>query len=918
MERQDLVPQIISKLEQKFGMKLSKDGRSLRAGVCPDCSKKTLWTWAHSPGQIQCDRTNKCGFVDTSKSLFPEVFVVLTEKYPPTEKQPNATADKYLSLIRGFNISQIKGWYEQGKFWCNGADKGTATVRFYLTTEKSGDKSVMWERFIEDVNITKEGSTETRNKNFKGAFKGMWWKPTDLRIKKDDEIWFCEGILDAIALNLNGIKAVAIMSSGTFPSDAIKPYLNKGITWVLALDNDVTGRKCLQKHAQRLRDMGEKVSAAISAEGEEKADWNDLHKAKKLSTTDIQHYRYLGDLELAPSYKIKAQLMWFNQTLGYFLFDYKYRTYRFNMDKASYDKHYKAYWTAVLGVDNPDMLTDQFLKEEIAKRSDDENKEAKEQAFGQACKITEIATFDMRFLYFQQPDNDEDGQYFFRFRFSNQLPDQQLAFAGKTLSAAGDFKKSAMHKAPGALFTGSGKDMDKLYRAWISYKPKVVTTLDFIGYDKATKTYVMNEYAVEQGTLLKVNAESFFQLKKSGIKTTVDIKQTLNTDFNADWLADFSTAFGIKGYVALVWWFGSFFAEQVRDDYRSYPYLELVGPANSGKSDLVDFLWNLLGKHGESFNPVTSTLAGRTRKMAEVSNMPVVFNETDNEDIAADKHAKKFNWDEHKDLFDGEFGRVTGIKSQDNSTKKPKFKGALMAIQNPRIIASEAMISRFCHVWFDTSHHTAAGKLASDRLNMLPIKVLSGFYLHAVQQSSRVLKHFARQLKKHMAELQKNPNIKMQRIVENHAKMMAFADCLKGVLPQISEDTLNQVKAELLTMATKCQSTLNEDHEIVRRFWSQFEYINTKAKENGDPYAQPIEFLLNHNVQKDKLISINIEHFHSLCRDNGLPMIDPKELRQQLKTSRKPKYLRNEVVTSRLQNRSVRCWTFENTIGKNV
>ena len=188
-----------------------------------------------------------------------------------------------------------------------------------------------------------------------------------------------------------------------------------------------------------------------------------------------------------------------------------------------------------------------------------------------------------------------------------------------------------MHKTPSALFTGSTKDLDYMYQKWMGRIPKIVKTLDYVGYDRETGAYVYLDYAVESGKLLNLNKESFFQLKKSGIKTMVDIKQKLNTQTRADWLTDYQTAFGIKGMAALSWWIGCLFVEQIRQRHRSYPFFEVVGEAGSGKSDMVDFLWKLLGREGESFNPNSSTLAGRTRKMAEVSNLPVVFNEIDNE-----------------------------------------------------------------------------------------------------------------------------------------------------------------------------------------------------------------------------------------------------------------------------------------------
>ena len=879
--------QIISRL-QAPPYNCKPRGEHLREGVCPSCGKKTLWTWLASPGMVQCNRTNNCNFAESSKELFPELFENLNKKYPATPENKNQTADAYLAMIRGFDISKIQGWYEQGKYWHPHADKGTATVRFYLDDEKT----VMWERLIDDVTITDDsGDKQSRNKNFKGAFKGLWWQPPGMVIKSGDHIYLCEGILDAIALNLNGYKACAIMSSGTFPSEAIKPHLGKDVKWILALDNDATGRRCLHKHAEKLRDMKETVSAIISSETEEKADWNDLHKLRQLTEENRHQYHYLGRLELTKSYVQKAMVMWeHNPRKTFFVYYFGSSTYSFKIDASEYEKA-------------------------VAKEHDEDPLKAESRAFAHASKIKEIATFKMDFLYFQQPENGEDGQYFFRFNFANHAPEVQLPFSGKTFGAAGDFKKSAMQKAPGAQFTGSNADLDYLYKHWMGKIPKIVTTLDYVGYDRATGAYVFPDFAVQGGKILQVNKESFFQLKQGGIKTTVDIKQKLTTKPPLDWITDYQTAFGIRGLVVLSWWFGCLFVEQIRQQHRSYPFLEVVGEAGSGKSDMVDFLWKLLGREGESFNPNSSTLAGRTRKMAEVSNLPVVFNETDNEQLAENNHQKKFNWDEQKDLFDGEFGRVTGVKSQDNSTKKPTFKSGLMIVQNVPVIASEAIMTRIMHLTFDRSHHSREGKYSSDRLNMLAVEDVSGFLLHSISKAEAVLSQFNQSFKQHRIDLQQTNGIKLQRIVENHAKIMAFADCLKLIAP-ISDTAIKGIHTTLKDMAIERQSSLNEDHAIVQQFWAMFDYLNSRpVPSSADDDIPPVtsqQHLLNHSNNPEQEICVNLEHFRARCAEMKLETIDSKDLRRWLVTSRKRQYLGNEVIRSRLEGRTVRVWRFKN------
>lgn len=294
--------------------------------------------------------------------------------------------------------------------------------------------------------------------------------------------------------------------------------------------------------------------------------------------------------------------------------------------------------------------------------------------------------------------------------------------------------------------------------------------------------------------------------------------------------------------------------------------------------------------------------------MAEVSNLPVVFNETDNENDDKNSHVKRFNWDEQKDLFEGEFGRVTGIKSQDNSTKKPAFKAGLMIVQNIPVQASEAILTRITHLNFDTSHHSPQGYEAAGRLNRMPISEVNGFILNAVQYADQIMKAFKESFARHQKRLTSNPDIKLNRIVDNHAKVMAFTDCLAVLYPGITEHDVASVHTMLETMATQRQQALNEDSQVVQQFWAQFDYLDTKPGSGG--YAVNIEHQMNHSKNPDQQIAVNLEHFHSQCKVHNLPFMEPKELRRQLTTSKKRQYIENSTVRSRIEERTVRCWIF--------
>ena len=468
--------------------------------------------------------------------------------------------------------------------------------------------------------------------------------------------------------------------------------------------------------------------------------------------------------------------------------------------------------------------------------------------------------------------------------------------------------------AAGAVFTGSGQQLDKIMKDQL-YGLKTVETIDYVGYSKEHGAYVFGDIAVRNGVVSQVNKEDFFEFGKLRLKTLQkSIAMHIQRDakqYRSDWLPMLWLCFGAKGIVALAFWFGSLFAEQIRAQYKSYPFLEVTGEAGAGKTTLLTFLWKLLGREHEGFDPSKSTRAGRQRAMGQVSNMPVVLIEGDrNEPDKA--HAKGFDWDELKDFFGGGTLGTKGMKTSGNETYEPPFRGAIAISQNADVSASEAILTRIIKSHFARPEVTSESRAAADNLNLIPVEQLSHFLLMAVRAEAQIMAKFAERVLVHEQHLRKLKEIRVERIIKNHSQIMALVDCLCLICP-LDENQRITTHQALTVMALERQSAISADHPLVAEFWEVYEYLESL----GDGPQ------VNHSTDP-KLIAINLNEFAELASIHRQNLADLKTLRSLLTESRSRKLLETNKSTysavrasqstgNALFNKplTVRCWVFK-------
>lgn len=92
---EDVIPALEHDRELSF---LPKDANAkyFNKGVCPGCGERTLYISKEKPFQLKCNRLNECQFEEKTRDRYRDLFENLSERFPSTPQNPNATADAYL------------------------------------------------------------------------------------------------------------------------------------------------------------------------------------------------------------------------------------------------------------------------------------------------------------------------------------------------------------------------------------------------------------------------------------------------------------------------------------------------------------------------------------------------------------------------------------------------------------------------------------------------------------------------------------------------------------------------------------------------------------------------------------------------------------------------------------------------------
>ncbi|MBN2606732.1 MAG: toprim domain-containing protein [Thiotrichales bacterium] len=878
--------QVINRLKADYSFKES--GKHLIQGRCPECGKRELHTHVEKPYAVVCNRLNKCGYEETIQSLYPDLYEDYTKKYPATDKDPNLTAKKYLNDVRGFDVAKLNGWFEQGMIHDAEHNVTTATVKFWLDKENG----VSWERLIDHARHF------GKKARFLGKLSGNYWMPPTIKhIDPERPLYLVEGIFDCIALWFCGVQAASIMTTNNWPKKLIE-RLDKNQTIVWALDNNKAGITWGKKYRKQSQDLGFDSFLAIPTHPK---DWNDLYILKDPDTMfDVMDQAIWNGEIHAASTAGEAAALYVAQTRKPYRIIQKGNAYwEAKYDRSKLEKD-------VGDKDDPEMLNGFFKRDTLDLIRDD----IFLNQIKSAIRLEKLSNCVAKFEY-QQVDqyNDQDRLNYFEISYENGSPKSTISIPGTALAYAGSFNQALLRNTPGARFTGGKAHIEYLHENIWFYKPaKEVKTLNFCGYDHKSGAYVFNETAFLRGKRHEINQQGFFDLKDVAIKSVNrDVRLKISSRFDAvKFMHHFQGAYGERGLIVFSWWVGSLFAEQLRDHFQGYPFFELQGQASSGKSTLIKILWKLFGREDyEGFNPLNSSFSAIDRNFAKTSNMPVVLIESDAND--EQRNAKKFNWEHLKNAYTGEPLKERGVQNGGNETVFNPFRATLMAAQNTAIEGSEAILSRFIHLPLDRTHHLPGGKLHAETLARADVEEISGFLPFMLRHENEIIKKIIELTPVHYKAMT-DLSIRIDRIKDNHAMLMAILETLCAYLPIDQEITMRAMEL-IRQRAIKRQLDTQVDNPSVQELWDIYEYLN--VQEDKDDHIYGAKEILNHSKDSN-LIAINLVQFEQACKQRGIKPPDMVEVKRHIKQSHRFKFVDYKSVNSKISDKAVRCFIFRN------
>jgi hypothetical protein len=817
------------------------------------------------------------GFVDAVKELGESVGISvdtnISRKFE-NDEDPKAAAKHYLKTVRGLSVNE--NLFSQETFASGG--KTSATVRFQV------DDGVFWERIIDD-------SSFDRKANFRGSYKGKVWKNPTIKIPKNttDEIYITEGIFDAIALNQATNKiTVSAMSTSNYPMEFIEQHPHA--TFCIALDYGTAGTSATKKWVKELKAGGKKYKVFTP---HSTSDWNDLFKQNKLNGDYLQSCYFKGMQLISNSANEK---------------------YAWRVVESRVCKNDNWWGVKTITFDNS-YYQCQVDEKTLVATNAQQVKEAidvgdfKESVnlLISSIKTRLISTATANLLYTQYDLVDKSFSYYFDVATKGVKDLKQIEVGANHIADAASFDKTLISKVGQATFLGDNQAMKDLRMMWFAKRKPTIETVRHQGYSVKHKAYIFNDFGYKNGRKYIANKQNYIQIGgEKAVKTTFNGWHVpIEGDTSTQWFDDLDTAGGNNAITGLAFWLMSLFAQQVRAVHKNIPFWEFTGLAGSGKSTIIEFLWQLFGRDDyEGEDPEKMSFVSLARTMMQASNIPVVLLEGDRD---TENHRKKLSMDSLKTLFRGQSPYSRALKNNGIETDNEPFYGTIVISQNAAIDGEPQILTRIVQCWADKSNLNKQTYEAAKRLKKYKTEEVCGFMHSALKREIDILSTYKKYHDKYLQALLQKDEIKEPRIAENHAQLMAFGKALQLLVPEFDNERLKNWLIFMSDLAISRQSAINGDHPLVSDFWDLYDDYNEMQDEHGC-----ITERLNHNYNTQK-IAINLNHAKEFFHNKG-HYIDIPALKKLLKNSKRYKFIKQTKVKSSITNKSVHCWVFDSGV----
>lgn len=902
-------PEILMEVQQRLlndqQFMFKKADHTLRHGVCQNCQQKTCFIDLNEPYYVKCGRLKTCDWGQSVRKLYPEIFDNLYNRYKETDTDPNAPADAYLRINRGFDLTKIKGMYSFAY------RKNKYTDELYPAVKVRITEDIYWLRLINASDIPKnkapgdeKGAKTNIIRKDDASYSGLAWIPPNMKFQKNDEIWITEGIFKSMAFLHIGEKSIASLSCQNFPRDIIKNNRGKNITWILAYDNDAACHRKVPKYVEELKELGERYRIAYPQY--EGTDWDDEYRIGKLTKSYLNESFYRGFIQHAQDYKTAAMLLFAkknqdrDQEKAFHVFHFKNELYCYEIKPEIFEKLNLEFSLPDTGGGwNVDMACISQATEVFCKH----------------VEIHRICNAWPKFIY--QEENIIDGsiRVNFQIRYPNSLPPKMFNTTGDNTIVAKTFASWLAKSAGMVKFKGNEKALDYLYNQWTSQSHMtIVHGVPFIGYSREHKAYIFKEFCYKDGIFYPNNEYQYSTLDKVNLKTNLPVcPRGIVPDpapFDPSWFEDYCRLFDMNGVILLGWWLGTLFAEQIRAKFRFWPFMECSGAPGSGKSTQIQFLWKILGSAGmEGFDPNKTSFPGLCREMAKLGNFPCVLLEGDH-DKDSNLKQKGFSFDSFKDQFEGGFLRIVGVSGGTNQTEQIIFRGGILVAQNAEVVGQEALLERIIHNQYKLIDFTDEARGLARRMEAMTPDQLGGFLHKVLKLEKSLFDGFCRQfplMVEHYNVLHKRDGgCRKMRLRENHAMIASWIKLFPEIFGKYAPKTV--VDAAIAELWNRCQMQYRRssgDDPVLSRFWEAFDYLNTQYWDN-----RPVD--LNHEKKGGNLIAFNLTEVRNIANNLKVNLPDDAALYEHFKASRKCKFIAYKLIKSkRVKDLAVKCWIFE-------